>query len=75
MKFKNFAIPPLTTTIGNDGHTIRIAFQWDGDGPIIRGGPLQREYKLAEIHFHWGLNNGFVKFIRIPIYKKKLIKF
>lgn len=63
LKFRNFAVPPLTSTIANDGHTIRITFQWDGDGPIIRGGPLHSEYKLAEIHFHWGLNNGFVIFV------------
>lgn len=67
LKFKNFAIPPLTTTIANDGHTVRISFQWDEDFPTIRGGPLQTEYKLAEIHFHWGLNNRLVIFIFIVI--------
>ena len=41
----------------NNGHTLRFNPN-DDQTFTIKGGPLSEEYKLAQLHFHWGRNSS-----------------
>ena len=36
---------------------IKICQKMDLSGGSISGGPLDQEYKVKQLHFHWGSNN------------------
>jgi len=41
-------------TIKNNGHTLQVDV---GGNRILSGGALPGEYKLAQFHFHWGIDD------------------
>lgn len=46
---------PAEATIENNGHTLKMFFEYENDQvPTLSGGPLLEEYELVEIHFHLG---------------------
>ncbi|XP_058796497.1 carbonic anhydrase 2-like [Phymastichus coffea] len=50
---------PLEMSISNNGHSVQLTGVWPlHDTPSVYGGPLTGLYQLAQVHFHWGAENG-----------------
>lgn len=46
---------PSKMTVLNTGSTIKFMVEYEGGKtPKLSGGPLLNNYRLAQIHFHWG---------------------
>ncbi|XP_055617851.1 carbonic anhydrase 13-like isoform X2 [Toxorhynchites rutilus septentrionalis] len=59
LELLSFEIDPTEVTVRNDGHTVIYTFQWpNGQSIVARGGPLEGEFQLDSIHFHWGAASG-----------------
>ena len=56
IKFDNYEGQNVQITAKNNGHTYVATFNnfTEATTPIISGGGLPGEYKLAQFHFHWG---------------------
>ncbi len=33
---------------------VTVSGKFDGDPPVLSGGPLDGPYKFSQLHFHWG---------------------
>jgi len=55
LEFKNYDVSAESMELVNNGHTIKLVFKQASAGPpLMSGGGLGSEYRLAQIHFHWG---------------------
>ncbi|XP_034940496.1 carbonic anhydrase-like isoform X3 [Chelonus insularis] len=55
--FFNYHELPTMAKLLNDGHTLKIEFEWNHFAPQIHGGPLHDVYQLENLHFHWNTNH------------------
>ncbi|OCT76949.1 hypothetical protein XELAEV_18032153mg [Xenopus laevis] len=46
--------PHSAKVISNSGHTVAVEFDDGDDSSVVRGGPLMGNYRLRQLHFHWG---------------------
>lgn len=53
LPFDGFDQIPNSVTIENNGQTVKVSFVCD-ERVTLSGGPLQNQYELHHIHFHWG---------------------
>ncbi|XP_065360876.1 carbonic anhydrase 2 [Calliphora vicina] len=60
MLFKNFAQLPVEAIVFNNGHTVLVKLNFEGDIPTISDGPLEGKgtYQFQQLHFHWGEDNS-----------------
>ncbi|KAF5285411.1 hypothetical protein FQA39_LY16665 [Lamprigera yunnana] len=57
MTFTNFNVTNKNATLKNNGHTVMVTFDTEKK-PMVSGGPLIGDYEFAQLHFHWGANDG-----------------
>ncbi|XP_053361733.1 carbonic anhydrase 5A, mitochondrial isoform X1 [Clarias gariepinus] len=49
--------PRTCQQIWNNGYSFLVEYDDTTDKSILRGGPLEDQYRLCQFHFHWGENN------------------
>jgi len=49
---------PVQTVLSNNGHSVKLSSTYTIFTPTVSGGNLPNSYKFAQLHFHWGSNNG-----------------
>ncbi|XP_023596449.1 carbonic anhydrase 5B, mitochondrial isoform X2 [Trichechus manatus latirostris] len=49
--------PTTCLHIWNNGYSFLVEFEDSTDKSVIRGGPLEHNYRLKQFHFHWGAIN------------------
>ncbi|XP_005185548.2 carbonic anhydrase [Musca domestica] len=59
IKYEKFDKKPLNATMTNNGHTVQVKLIYDGQAPMVSGGPLagKGNYEFQQLHFHWGEDN------------------
>ncbi|XP_072470383.1 carbonic anhydrase 5B, mitochondrial isoform X2 [Notamacropus eugenii] len=51
--------PSTCLHIWNNGYSFLVEFEDSTDKSVIRGGPLENNYRLKQFHFHWGAINDW----------------
>lgn len=46
--------PTTCLHIWNNGYSFLVEFEDSTDKSVIKGGPLEHNYRLKQFHFHWG---------------------
>uniref|UniRef100_A0A096NAK3 Carbonic anhydrase n=1 Tax=Papio anubis TaxID=9555 RepID=A0A096NAK3_PAPAN len=46
--------PATCLHIWNNGYSFLVEFEDSTDKSVIKGGPLEHNYRLKQFHFHWG---------------------
>lgn len=51
-------LKPKSLNVQNTGDTLKISFNFPSDSKvIIRDGPLENDFILDNVHWHWGEND------------------
>ncbi|XP_043846858.1 carbonic anhydrase 5B, mitochondrial isoform X2 [Dromiciops gliroides] len=51
--------PSTCLHIWNNGYSFLVEFEDSADKSVIKGGPLENNYRLKQFHFHWGAINDW----------------
>ncbi|KAM9031696.1 carbonic anhydrase 5B, mitochondrial isoform X1 [Sarcophilus harrisii] len=51
--------PSTCLHLWNNGYSFLVEFEDSTDKSVIRGGPLENNYRLKQFHFHWGAINDW----------------
>ncbi|PNJ64624.1 CA5B isoform 4, partial [Pongo abelii] len=46
--------PATCLHVWNNGYSFLVEFEDSTDKSVIKGGPLEHNYRLKQFHFHWG---------------------
>ncbi|XP_059767326.1 carbonic anhydrase 5B, mitochondrial isoform X3 [Balaenoptera ricei] len=46
--------PTTCLHVWNNGYSFLVEFEDSADKSVIKGGPLEHNYRLKQFHFHWG---------------------
>lgn len=58
LKIDGLNLVPEKIEVQNNGHSLSLVFRYKDDKRIrLHDGPLESDFILDNIHFHWGLNN------------------
>ncbi|XP_045146647.1 carbonic anhydrase 5B, mitochondrial isoform X2 [Echinops telfairi] len=49
--------PSTCLHVWNNGYSFLVEFEDSADKSVIKGGPLDHNYRLKQFHFHWGAIN------------------
>ncbi|KAL1392850.1 hypothetical protein pipiens_003115 [Culex pipiens pipiens] len=59
LQLVNAAVNPTKVTVKNNGITVAFALTYPPSKQLVlRGGPLEGEFKFAGLHFHWGCEHS-----------------
>jgi len=60
LSFSNYDLEPAAAILRNNGHSAKLSTEpaTAAETPILSGGGLSHNYKFAQIHFHWGAEDG-----------------
>eukprot|EP00091_Calanus_sinicus_P009493 TRINITY_DN22190_c0_g1_i1.p1 TRINITY_DN22190_c0_g1~~TRINITY_DN22190_c0_g1_i1.p1 ORF type:complete len:191 (-),score=48.90 TRINITY_DN22190_c0_g1_i1:35-583(-) len=60
LSFSNYDLEPAAAILRNNGHSAKLSTEpaSAAETPVLSGGGLPHSYKFAQIHFHWGAEDG-----------------
>jgi len=60
LQLEHYSSPPSAAHLENNGHTVKLTLHAESveEAPAIQGGGLPARFTFAQVHFHWGGEDG-----------------